>query len=800
MSRVFFIKDSRGDQQFDESRLPVTLGGEQVADIVMPGVSDKAVIARIAIANGHAFIQPEHGDIQLFHNHERLRQSAWLKSGDQVQHNEALLSWTVRGDQVQVRVSQQSEDLTNEPVLVPPAVPPARGEPLPVKEADSGSGDHRRLKQGVAAFFILLVLLAAFVLLATPVEIEIIPEPDEYAITGFPPMVSVGESFLAWPGNYRITAEYEGYFPLNEPLRVDSGDFQEFRFDMRERPGKVKLLVTPEVPFELLVDAEPIEVNAQSIAEIERGEHQLRIQTDWYLPVELTVDVRGLGQSQKLDLVLAPAWAEVRVLTRPEGVQVSNQGELLGMTPLDIRLLQGTQTLELKKALFKPATLQAEVVAGESMILEDVVLLPADGVLTIESKPDAATVQVDGHYQGTTPTNLLLSSGVEHRLQLSKPGFSSWKETVLLDPEQELTLNAELQTSYGTLFISVEPADAQLRIDGKAQGKAMRRLRLTTRQHRLEIYRKGYETTVLNVMPDAVNSRSINIALKTTGQARIEATPLITRTPVGQVLQLVRPGDSFTMGASRREAGRRSNESARLVRLIRPFYFGEREVTNAEYRKFRNSHVTGQADGASLNGDRQPVAGVSRDDAARYCNWLSRKQGYPEAYREQNGRMQLVTPVNTGYRLPSEAEWAYVARVVGRSGISRYPWEGNYPPSVVVGNFADAKISDTLAETVPGYDDQYRGSAPVGSFAPFPEGFYDLGGNVSEWTNDYYAMYPGESGKLVEEPFGPETGKHYVVRGSSWRHGNITELRLSYRDYSREARGDIGFRLARYAN
>ena len=118
----------------------------------------------------------------------------------------------------------------------------------------------------------------------------------------------------------------------------------------------------------------------------------------------------------------------------------------------------------------------------------------------------------------------------------------------------------------------------------------------------------------------------------------------------------------------------------------------------------------------------------------------------------------------------------------------------------MVGNFADLRISDTLAETVPRYDDQYRGSAKVGSFAPFPEGFYDLGGNVAEWTNDYYAVYPGDSTRLVTEPFGPDKGKHYVVRGSSWRHGNITELRLSYRDYSRAARSDIGFRLARYAN
>jgi hypothetical protein len=37
-----------------------------------------------------------------------------------------------------------------------------------------------------------------------------------------------------------------------------------------------------------------------------------------------------------------------------------------------------------------------------------------------------------------------------------------------------------------------------------------------------------------------------------------------------------------------------------------------------------------------------------------------------------------------------------------------------------------------------------------------------------------------------------------VIRGSSWRHGRITELRLSYRDHGREPRDDVGFRVARY--
>lgn len=117
-----------------------------------------------------------------------------------------------------------------------------------------------------------------------------------------------------------------------------------------------------------------------------------------------------------------------------------------------------------------------------------------------------------------------------------------------------------------------------------------------------------------------------------------------------------------------------------------------------------------------------------------------------------------------------------------------------------MGNFADAQIADTLANVVSDYNDWYRGPSPVGSFDAQPEGFHDFGGNVAEWINDFYAVYPGQSERLVKDPTGPTSGDHHVVRGSSWRDGSITELRLSYRDYSRGPRDNLGFRIARYAD
>jgi formylglycine-generating enzyme required for sulfatase activity len=101
---------------------------------------------------------------------------------------------------------------------------------------------------------------------------------------------------------------------------------------------------------------------------------------------------------------------------------------------------------------------------------------------------------------------------------------------------------------------------------------------------------------------------------------------------------------------------------------------------------------------------------------------------------------------------------------------------------------------------VAGYNDGYRGSAPVGSFDTEATKFHDLGGNAAEWINDYYTVYPGQAAILVKDPDGPLDGDHHVVRGSSWRDGSIAELRLSYRDYSRGPRDNLGFRIARYAD
>ncbi len=801
MKRVFFIDTANGTRRLNEADFPLSVGGDG-SDVVFEEVSIGTVVAHIALSGGHAYIQPASTDIELFHNHEYINTSAWLKSGDRVQLGDRILCWDVKGDQVFVKV--RSVEDTQE--LQPPLVPPPGDEDgqdtqvIPVVTATVSPVRHRRLRNLVIALFALLSMVALFVLFATPLEVSVSPGAEKLSVTGFPPPVPMGRKKLVVPGSYTVRASRQGYQPLEQEIEVPSGSFQSFHFELKELPGRLQIRVDPVVPVRVTVEGAGMQVDADNIVLLERGLQRLTIETDRYLTETLELDISGFGALQEHRVSLQPAWAQVQLESEPAGAAVSVDGETLGLTPLLAEIIQGERTIELSLQGYKTARLATEVVAGTTPVLDVFRLEPNDGRLVLASRPEGATVSVDGTFYGVTPVNLVLASGIFHQLRLSRPGYQTHESKISLRPDEEQQLTVEMTPEFGIVFASSKPADASLAVDGQAAGSGTQRLRLTTRPHELTFSKAGYLSQTVKVTPRVDTSQNVDIALKTLSQVKVEARPAVLRTAGGQEMRLLEPKGSFQMGASRREAGRRANESLRLVEITRPYYLSVNEVSNAEYRLFAAAHNSGSAEGVSLNTDRQPVVGVSWDDAARYCNWLSEKDKLTPAYIETDGRMEWLPGVNNGYRLPTEAEWVYAARVAGRGEAARYPWGDGYPPKAVAGNFADAQIADTLANVVTGYNDGYRASAPVGSFTAQPPGFHDIGGNVAEWINDFYAVYPGQSQQLVRDPTGPSGGDHHVVRDSSWRDGSITELRLSYRDYSRGARDNLGFRIARYAD
>jgi formylglycine-generating enzyme required for sulfatase activity len=820
LKRVFFIQTDTGARRLTELDFPLSIGGG-AADISLPDVAEAVTLAHIALADGHAYVQPASVKVELFHNHEYINTSAWLKSGDRIQIDEQIVCWDVKGDQVFIKVkANDAEPELKPPVMPPPGadvlavdeqepdpdqgqiekLEPATVEIIPIATAQISPGKQRKLRILFFSLFTVLSLAALFVLFATPMSVNITPEPDTKSISGFPPPVSLGTKKMVVPGTFTVHATRVGYYPLEQSFEVKSDGFQAFEFELKELPGQLKINTVPEVPIKVSIEETELPIETGNILSLERGLQQLSIETDRYLIENREVNILGFGELQELSVSLRPAWADVRLETEPQGAELFVDDELVGTTPLEAEIVQGRREFELTLAGHKTFRFYETLKAGASRNFETFVLEPNDGILELTSQPVGATVSIDGVFHGSTPVSVVLKSGTSHQISLSKPGYLPASKTISLEADEERQLSLDLPAEFGIVFSSSKPADATLKLDGKPVGKGTQRLRLTTRVHELTFSKPGYVSRTLKVTPTKDTSQNVDVVLKTLLQAKEEARPQLLKTAGGQEMPLLEPSGNFQMGASRREAGRRANESQRLVEITKAYYLSSREVTNAEYRLFNSKHQSGSAEGVSLNADKIPVVNVSWDDAARFCNWLSEKDKLPAAYIEQDGKMKLSPTLTTGYRLPTEAEWVYAARVVNRSEQARYPWGEGYPPTTRAGNFADSEIADVLANVVTGYNDGYRGPAPVGSFPAQPSGFHDFGGNVAEWTNDFYAVYPGQSQRLVKDPMGPVSGDHHVVRGSSWRDGSITELRLSYRDYSRGPRDNLGFRIARYAD
>ena len=347
--------------------------------------------------------------------------------------------------------------------------------------------------------------------------------------------------------------------------------------------------------------------------------------------------------------------------------------------------------------------------------------------------------------------------------------------------------------------INVSPADATVYVDGRARGAGSTTLELSSEPHRIEVKQGGFESWARSVTPRPGYPQTLSVRLRSNEAVARSKIETIVETADGMKLRRVEPG-TFMMGASRSEQGRRANEVLVPVTLSTPFYIGVHEVTNKEFSAWKSAHDSGAGEHAALAGDKNPVANVTWAEAAQYCNFLSSREGLDPVYEERFGDYEAIRPLPNGYRMPTEAEWAWTLRYGESTKAPKFSWGDQWPPGKDAGNYADRSAADIVPTVLANYNDGFASTAPVGTFPANALGIYDAGGNVAEWVNDFYTLPTPGLTEPVVDPLGPERGTTHVIRGSSWKHAGVTELRLSYRDYGDARRTDVGFRIARNAN
>ena len=246
---------------------------------------------------------------------------------------------------------------------------------------------------------------------------------------------------------------------------------------------------------------------------------------------------------------------------------------------------------------------------------------------------------------------------------------------------------------------------------------------------------------------------------------------------------------------------------------IQNLYVAKHPITQAEYQQVMGSNPSYFTDPdrsrfagnnfkgvIRANAGERPVESVTWMDAIHFCNQLSEKDGLTPVYTITGDTPEQVTrdPNANGYRLPTEAEWIWIATAASGANDTNIAQKSNIG-LVRFGNFAwfrDNAMLGAQANLNPkvwqAFTNPEYGTKPVGGKKPNELGIYDMSGNVWEWVEDWY----GE--RTYERDNGPASGTYKVLKGGSF-HSNKEFLKVDYRKKHLPDRTNklIGFRIVR---
>jgi hypothetical protein len=504
----------------------VTLGGEG-SDVVVPGAAP-GVAATIERRKGIWILEPSAEAIR-FNGRSLLaacdlRRSDTLVIGDahivvadasrtllrvDVHHLVGNATIAPAGTLATLVLSDGDEDVEIHPLATLRVPILARASTAGPRNPDPGVSLLRRVIGLSIAAVVLLIAVVAYLL--QPVPIDVRPFDAHVSAPGTLLAIPNAGHMLLLPGKHVIKAERAGYVTAQTVIAVSGSDAKAVRLRLEKLPGKLSI-DTGGVAAQVSVDGLDVG-RVPGEFSIPAGQRTLIIRAARYVDYITNVTIEGAGARQELHAKLQTSWGALKILSIPEGTQVSVDGVDSGVAPVTVAAPSGVRRVRLTAAGWKAWESSLVLKAGETLSVGPVTLGQPDAHLIVRSEPSGADATVAGTHLGRTPAEIDLPAGIAHQVVLSAPGYKNWTRAVFADPGHKLSVLARLEPILVRVSVHGDPADAELFVDGVARGKAPQAFELSATDHHIEVRAEGFQPFKATVSPAANLDRTVQYRL-----------------------------------------------------------------------------------------------------------------------------------------------------------------------------------------------------------------------------------------------------------------------------------------------
>ena len=345
MSRALRLREPLGERAISATDLPLALGGEG-ASISVPGVPAGLTAAYIGLDEQSPYIEAAaDSSVTVLLNGRPLRERTPLLNGDVIRIGEAQVLCAVSGPAVSLEVIHHEGNPTQPPIIDPAEqedelelAPDSQAiQRVAFKPVLAPRQQLRRRNQpqrlALTAGLTVLGVVLWYLFTAKPVQVIVDPRDSKLDFRGTALDFRAGDRVLLRPGNYILIASHAGYEIAQLPVTIVGKPGEQLRVKLVKLPGQIHV-DTSGVAAALNIDGKDIGPVPGNYA-VAAGKHEFRVTAPRYQPSASTVEVKGEGAQQSVNVKLKPAFSPVTIESEPAGARVALDGKDLGVTPAD---------------------------------------------------------------------------------------------------------------------------------------------------------------------------------------------------------------------------------------------------------------------------------------------------------------------------------------------------------------------------------------------------------------------------------------------------------------------------------